>query len=93
MNYTTIREIQKYKISFSQNVHDYDFYDSESLVDNFLLNVENRVKRFELGDFVIKCGFSIENVQPSLFENEEPIVNSRYWSMDPNHLVTISISV
>ena len=93
MNYTTIREIQKYKISFSQNVHDYDFYDSESLIDNFLLNVENRVKRSELGDFVIKCGFSIENVQPSLFENEEPIVNSRYWSMDPNHLVTISISV
>ena len=30
----------------------------------------------------MKCGFSLENVQPSPFKNEAPIVNSRYWSRE-----------
>ena len=29
------------------------------------------------------CGFSLENIKPSLFENEEPIAGSRYWSTEP----------
>lgn len=48
----------------------------------FLLNVKNRVKRPH-GEFIIKCGFFLENVQSSPFENEEPIVNLRYWSTEP----------
>ena len=53
------------------------------MIDDFLLNVKNRIKRTEHSDFIIKCGFSLEKVQQSPLENEEPIVNSCYWSMDP----------
>ena len=46
----------------------------------FLLNVKSRIRRSAEDDFIIKCAFSLENVQPSPFENEGPIVNFRYWS-------------
>ena len=59
LNYTTIGEMRKHEINFSQHSHDYDFYNSESLVNEFLLNVKNRVKRSEHGDFIIKHGFSL----------------------------------
>ena len=62
-------------------MHDYDFYNAEKLVNDFLLNVKKRVGRSG-NDFFIKCGFSLENVQPSPFENEQPITNSRYWSTE-----------
>lgn len=39
------------------------------LVDDFLLNVKNRIGRSS-NDFHIKCGFSLENIQPSPIENE-----------------------
>ena len=52
------------------------------MVNDFLLNVKNTVKRSEHGNFVSICVFSLENVQPTPFENEEPIVNSQYWSTD-----------
>ena len=47
------------------------------------MNFKNRVKRSKHGDFITKCGFLLENIQPSLFENEELIVNLQYWSTDP----------
>ena len=80
VNYTRLGEIQKYKIMFVQHSQDYDFYNSEKLVDDYLLNVMSRIRTSEEGDFIIKCGFSLENVRPSPFENEAPIANSRYWS-------------
>ena len=54
-------------------------YDSEKLVDDFLLNVKNRVGRSN-HDFLVQCRFSLENKQPSPFENEQPKKNSKYWS-------------
>ena len=63
-------------------MHDYDFYDLEKLVEDFLLNVKNRVGKTNK-DFLMKCSFSLENIQPSPFENEQPIKNSRYWSTEP----------
>ena len=33
-------------------------------------------------DFFIKSGFSLENVQPPPFENEQPFTNSRCWPME-----------
>ena len=62
-------------------MHDYGFYNAEKLVDDFLLNVKNRGGRSD-NDFFIKCGFSLENIQPSPFENEQPDKNSRYWSRE-----------
>ena len=55
-----------------------NFYNAEKLVDEFLLNVKNKVASFNL-NFFIKRGFSLENIQLSLIENEQPIKNSRYW--------------
>ena len=79
VNYTHLGEIQKKEIPFVQHSQDYDFYNSEKLIDDFLLNFKSRIRRSTDGDFFIKCGFSLENVQPSFFENEAPIVNSGYW--------------
>ena len=44
------------------------FFNAEKLVDKFLLNVKNRVGRSN-SDLFIKCGFSLENIQPLPIEN------------------------
>ena len=82
LNYTNLDEIRKHEITFAQHSHDYDFYDLEKLVDDSLLIVKNRVGRSN-NDFLVKCGFSQENIQPSPFENEQAIKSSRYWSTEP----------
>ena len=45
---------------------------------NFCLMPKNKVARSNV-DFFIKCDFSLDNIQPSLIENKQPIKNSRYW--------------
>ena len=37
--YTNFGEIREYEITFAQYSHDYDFYKTEKLVGDFLLNV------------------------------------------------------
>ena len=80
VSYTRLGEIQKYEITFVQYLLDYDFYNSQKLVDDFLLNVKSRIRRSAESEFIIKCGFSLKNVQPAPFENEVLMVNFRYWS-------------
>ena len=50
---------------FAQHFPYYDFYNSEKLVDEFLLNVRNKISSVLAGrencNFSIMCGFSIEN--------------------------------
>ena len=82
VNYMHLGEMQKYGITFAKHLQDSEFYNSEKLVDKFLLNIKSRIRRSAEGDFIIKCGFSLENVQPSPFENEVLVVNSRYWSTE-----------
>ena len=82
VNYVVLGELRKYEITFEQHSHDYDFYSAEKLVDEFLSNVKNRVLRSNV-DFFIKCGFSLENIQPSPVENDAPIKKLRYWSTGP----------
>ena len=74
--YTTLGKIRIYEITFTQHLLDYDFYNAEKLVDEFLLNVKNRVTRSNV-DFFIKFGFSLENIQRPPVENDQPIKNSR----------------
>ena len=81
VNYTNLGEIQKYEITFTQHLHDYDFYNAEKLVDDFLLNVKNRVGRSG-NHFFMKCSFFWKNIQASPFGNKQPIKNSSYWSME-----------
>ena len=47
-----------------------------------MLNVKSWIRISAEGDFIIKCGLSLENIQSSPFENEAPILNSRYWSTE-----------
>ena len=59
VNITNIGTVRKFEIMFQENSSIYDFYNSEALVDEFLLNVKNRIKRSNT-DFFIRCGFSLK---------------------------------
>ena len=48
----------------TQHSLNYDLYNAEKLVDEFLLNVKNRITRFRVY-FFINCRFSLENIQSS----------------------------
>ena len=72
--------ITEYVISAQKHKDEYDFYDAESVVTDFLSNVKNRF--VANNDVIIKVGFTIENIQPSPEEIGTPIINSRYWSTD-----------
>ena len=48
--------IKKYEITFQDHSSSYDFYNSTKLVDEFLTNVKNLIKRRNQY-FIIRCGF------------------------------------
>ena len=73
--------ITKYAISTYKHRNEYDFYDAESVVTDFLNNVKNRF--VANNNVIIKVGFTIENIQPLPREIGTPIINSRYWSTEP----------
>ena len=73
--------ITKYAISAYKHKDEYDFYDAESIVTDFLSNV--KYKFVANNDEIIKVEFTIENIQPSPEEIDAPIINSRYWSTEP----------
>ena len=52
------------------------------MLEEFLLNVKNRIERFK-ADFFVRCGFSLENIQPPPKNDEQPLKNSWYWSTEP----------
>ena len=74
--------IRKYEIKFSEHSSFYDFFNSEKVVDDFLTNVRKKIKRTNTY-FLIRCGFSIEHLQPTLDNYNEPLKNTRYWSTEP----------
>ena len=73
--------ITKYAISAYKRKDEYDFYDAESVVNNFLKNVKDRF--VANNDVIVKIGFIIENIQPSPEEIGAPIINSRYCPTEP----------
>ena len=79
---TKIGNINKYEINYQDHSSFYDFYDPVNLVEEFLFNVKNRIKRSNV-DFFVRSGFSLENIQPVLDQYNEPLKNSRYWTTDP----------
>ena len=44
VNITNIGNIRKFEITFEEHSSIYNFYNSEALVDEFLLNVKNRIE-------------------------------------------------
>ena len=65
------------------------FFVPEQLVDEFLSNVKRRKARSER-DYLTRCGFSLQNVQPSPEGFDQPLNATRYWSTDP--ISTISFN-
>ena len=78
---TKIGNINKYEINYQDHSSFYDFYDSVNLVEEFIFDVKNRIKRSNV-DFFVRSGFSLENIQPVLDQYNEPLKNSRYWTTD-----------
>ena len=73
--------ITGYEISVNKYRDYYNFENAEQFVDDFLRNVRSRFQ--PEGEVLIKCGFLIENIQPSVQENLRAIFNIRYWTTEP----------
>ena len=69
-----------YEIKFSEHKNDYDFYNPDNIVEEFLMNVRDKFRN-PPKNVVLKSGFSIDNFQP--IENSTPISDVRYWSTEP----------
>ena len=79
---TIVGGIRKLEITFKEHSSDYDFFDPVAVVDKFLAQVKRLVQRYD-NDVLIRAGFSIENIQQSLDNYLEPLVQTRYWSTEP----------
>ena len=77
-----VGSIKKYEITFREHSSFYDFFDLTSIVDDFFSAVKEKIER-KNQYFLIRCGFSIENIQPVLDNYNEPLKNTRYWTTDP----------
>ena len=79
---TIVGGIRKLEITFKEHASDYDFFDPVAVVDKFLAQVKRLVQRYD-NDVLIRAGFSIENIQQSLDNYSEPLLQTRYWSTEP----------
>ena len=61
LNITKVGKITKFEINYQENSSFYDFYDSVNVVEEFLFNVKNKIKRSKV-EFFIRSGFSLENI-------------------------------
>ena len=78
---TEIGAVKKYEITFQEHSDSYDFFNSEKLVDEFLLLVKGKIFLSNT-DYYIRCGFSLENMQAHLTDDDVLLANSRYWSTE-----------
>ena len=79
---TEIGAVKKYEITFQEHSDSYDFFNSEKLVDEYLLLVKSEIFCSNTNIY-IRCGFSLENMQGSLTDDDVSLTNSRYWSTEP----------
>ena len=82
INVTYLGVIKKFEITFKEHSSNYDFFDSEAVVDGFLAEIKKNVPRYN-NDVLIRAGFSIENIQQALSDYSEPLLQTRYWSTEP----------
>ena len=71
---TEIDAVKKYEITFQEHSDSYDFINSEKLVDEFLLSVKSKILCSKT-DFYIRYGFSLENMQAVLTNDDVPLTN------------------
>ena len=72
VNITNIDTVRKFEMTFQEHSSIYDFYNSEGLVDEFLLNVKNRIERSNT-DIFIRCGFLLENIQAGETDDDQAL--------------------
>ena len=75
-------KITIYSIDYSKHQDNYNFFDSEKCVSDFLLNCKYNFKNSNQTK-TFKCSFIIQNQQVSPIENTPPSFDSRYWSTSP----------
>ena len=84
--YETIDVIRKditiYQISFEKHSNEYDFFNAEEVVDDFLFNVKNLFQPSTTVFF--KADFKLENIEaaPEFSDNTTEIKSLRYWSIE-----------
>ena len=83
--------IEIYEIKFSEHHNDYDIYNTDEIVKEFLTNVRDKFQNRTV-DAIIKCGFSTANIQPNLSENSIPMSDVRYWLTEPIHTITFILA-
>ena len=76
LNITKIGHIEKFEITFKEHSSSYDFFDSVTLVEDFLNAVKNKIPRYSVR-VLIRAGFSIENIQQPLDNYTEPLTQKR----------------
>ena len=76
------QEVTIYQITFEKHSNEYDFFNSDEVVNDFLFNVKRLFKHSN--KVLFKGGFSIENVQnaPIISSDIADIKSQRYWSTD-----------
>ena len=83
---TDIRALQNkitiYSIDYSKHKDNYNFFDSEKCVSDFLLNCRYNFKNTDQSK-TFKCSFTIQNQQKSAIPNAPPSLDNRYWSTSP----------
>ena len=82
LNITKIGDIEKFEITFKEHSSSYDFFDSVTVVEDFLNVVKSKIPRYSTG-VLIRAGFSIENIQQALDNYTKPLTQTRYWSTEP----------
>ena len=75
---TNIGKVTKFEINYQDHSTFYAFHNFESIVDEFLFNVKNKIQR-SITEFLIRSGFSLENIQSAVVDFYELLKNSRYW--------------
>lgn len=69
--------IKVFEITAKEHSAQYDFEDSDDLIDKFLNNV--RFTFVPTEEVLIKCGFSLENYQLPPYSSGIPIISKNYW--------------
>ena len=82
LNMKKIGNIEKFEITFKEHSYTYDFFDSVTVVEDFLNAVKNKLPCYS-ASVLIRAGFSIENIQEALDNYTEPLTQTRYWSTKP----------
>ena len=69
-----------YTIDYQKHKDSYNFFNSNSCEEDFLLNVRDKFNNDNDYQKTVKCSFVIQNKQDALLPNLKPMLDARYWS-------------